>query len=108
VHGYSPLQAGVRLLPYTATMMIVASVRDANLRTSLDEYIRYRRQPLQTVLGRGLQRGELSDDADVEVLIDALISPVVQLAGRLVVGCRDGQRLPDIDRPTRRHSVRLS
>ena len=24
VHGYSPLQAGVRLLPYAATMMIVA------------------------------------------------------------------------------------
>jgi len=57
--------------------LIAASVRDANLRTSLDEYIRYRRQPLQTILGRGLQRGELSDDADVEVLIDALIGPFV-------------------------------
>ena len=34
--------------------LIAASVRDANLRTSLDEYIRHRRQPLQTILGRGL------------------------------------------------------
>ena len=33
--------------------LIAASVRDPNLRSSLDEYIRYRRQPLQTILGRG-------------------------------------------------------
>lgn len=57
--------------------LIAASVRDPNLRTSLDEYIRYRRQPLQTILGRGLERGELSDDTDVEVLIDALIGPFI-------------------------------
>jgi hypothetical protein len=120
--------------------LISASVRDPNLRTSLDEYIRYRRRPLSTILGRGLQRGELAADTDVDVLIDVLIGPftyrrllthdprsttttspasyerssrpselgpVVLLAGRLVVGCRDGQRLPDIDRPTRRHSLRL-
>ena len=57
--------------------MIAASVRDPNLRDSLDEYIRHRRQPLQTILGRGLERGELAGDADVEVLIDALIGPFV-------------------------------
>jgi len=57
--------------------LIAASVRDANLRASLDEYIRYRRQPLATILGRGLQRGELATDSDVEVLIDALIGPFV-------------------------------
>jgi AcrR family transcriptional regulator len=57
--------------------LISVSVRDANVRTSLDEYIRYRRQPLQTILGRGVQRGELPHDADVEVLIDALIGPFV-------------------------------
>jgi AcrR family transcriptional regulator len=57
--------------------LIAASVRDANLRTSLDEYIRHRRQPLQTILGRGIERGELAADADVEVLIDALIGPFV-------------------------------
>ena len=57
--------------------LIAASVRDADLRASLDEYTKYRRQPLQAILGRGLQRGELADDTDVEVLIDALIGPFV-------------------------------
>jgi AcrR family transcriptional regulator len=57
--------------------LIAASVRDANLRHSLDEYIRHRRQPLQTILGRGIQRGELDAGTDVEVLIDALIGPFV-------------------------------
>jgi AcrR family transcriptional regulator len=57
--------------------LIAASVRDPNLRDSLDEYIRYRRQPLQTILGRGLERGDLDIEADVEVLIDALIGPFV-------------------------------
>jgi AcrR family transcriptional regulator len=57
--------------------LIAASVRDPNLRSSLDEYIRYRRQPLQTILGRGIDRGELAIDTDVEVVIDALIGPFV-------------------------------
>jgi AcrR family transcriptional regulator len=57
--------------------LIAASVRDANLRASLDEYVRHRRQPLQTILGRSVDRGELPADADVEVLIDALIGPFV-------------------------------
>lgn len=57
--------------------LIAASVRDANLRASLDEYVRHRRQPLQTILGRGLERGELAADTDVDVLIDALIGPFV-------------------------------
>ena len=57
--------------------LIAASVRDANLRASLDEYIRHRRQPLQSILGRGVARGELEVDADVDVLIDALIGPFV-------------------------------
>jgi AcrR family transcriptional regulator len=57
--------------------LIAASVRDPNLRASLDEYIRHRRQPLQTILVRGLERGELAVDTDVEVLIDALIGPFV-------------------------------
>ena len=57
--------------------LIAASVRDPNLRTSLDEYIRHRRQPLQTILGRGVQRDEHGADTDIEVLIDALIGPFV-------------------------------
>ncbi len=57
--------------------LISASVRDPNMRASLDEYIRYRRQPLATMLGRAIERGELDVDSDVEILIDTLIGPFV-------------------------------
>lgn len=57
--------------------LIAASVRDPNLRASLDEYIRHRRQPLQTILDRAIERGELADDTDVEVLTDVVIGPFV-------------------------------
>ena len=53
--------------------MISASARDAALRESLDEWVRHRRQPLNTILGRGAQRGELAADADLDTIIDALI-----------------------------------
>jgi hypothetical protein len=53
--------------------LISAAARDAALRESLDEWVRHRRQPLNTILGRGVERGELSDDADLDTVIDALI-----------------------------------
>ena len=53
--------------------LISASARDAALRESLDEWVRHRRQPLNTILGRGVQRGELAADADLDTMIDALI-----------------------------------
>ena len=53
--------------------LISASARDAALRESLDEWVRHRRQPLNTILGRGVQRGELAADADLDTIIDALI-----------------------------------
>jgi AcrR family transcriptional regulator len=53
--------------------LISASARDAALRESLDEWVRHRRQPLNTILGRGVQRGELTADADLDTMIDALI-----------------------------------
>ncbi len=53
--------------------LISAAARDAALRESLDEWVRHRRQPLKTILGRGAERGELPDDADLDTVIDALI-----------------------------------
>ena len=53
--------------------LISASARDAALRESLDEWVRHRRQPLNTILGRGVQRGELAADADLDTIIDVLI-----------------------------------
>jgi AcrR family transcriptional regulator len=53
--------------------LISAAARDAALRESLDEWVRHRRQPLGTILGRGVERGELAPDADLDTVIDALI-----------------------------------
>ena len=53
--------------------LISASVRDAALRESLDEWVRHRRQPLTIILGRAVQRGELTADTDLDTIIDALI-----------------------------------
>lgn len=55
--------------------LIEVSVRDAALRESLDDYIRYRRRPLTAILRRGRDRGELSADVDIDTLIDVLIGP---------------------------------
>jgi len=53
--------------------LISASVRDVGLRRSLDEWVHHRRQPLLTILGRAVQRGELASDTDIDVLIDAIV-----------------------------------
>ena len=36
-----------------------------------------RRQVLRTVLRRAVERGELREDADLELLIDMLVGPVI-------------------------------
>jgi AcrR family transcriptional regulator len=53
--------------------LISASARDAALRESLDEWVRHRRQPLNIIFGRAMQRGELAADTDLDTIIDALI-----------------------------------
>lgn len=55
--------------------LLGVAVHDPALRGSLDEYVRYRRQPLRVILERGVARGELPAPSDVDVLIDALIGP---------------------------------
>jgi AcrR family transcriptional regulator len=53
--------------------LISAAARDRALRESLDEWVRHRRQPLNTILARGVRRGELAPDSDLDSIIDALI-----------------------------------
>ncbi len=55
--------------------LIGVAVHDPALRASLDEYIEYRREPLQVIVLRGVERGELPPDTDVDTLLDALIGP---------------------------------
>lgn len=57
--------------------LIEVSVRDEVLRASLDDYVRMRRQPLRTIIERAMSRGELPADTDVDVLLDAIISPFI-------------------------------
>lgn len=57
--------------------LIEVSVRDDVLRASLDDYVRMRRQPLRTIIERAMSRGELPADTDVDVLLDAIISPFI-------------------------------
>jgi AcrR family transcriptional regulator len=56
--------------------LIGVATHDANLRCSLDDYMQTRRVPLRLILERGLERGELSAGADLDVLIDVLIGPL--------------------------------
>lgn len=55
--------------------LIGVACHDANLRCSLDDYMQTRRVPLHLILSRGLERGELSADVDLDVLIDVILGP---------------------------------
>lgn len=57
--------------------LIEVACHDESLRNRLDEYVRFRRSPMLTILRRGLDRGELPADADLDVLVDVLIGPFV-------------------------------
>ena len=57
--------------------LIGVATHDANLRCSLDDYMQTRRVPLRLILDRGFERGELSADTDLDVLIDVIIGPFI-------------------------------
>jgi AcrR family transcriptional regulator len=57
--------------------LIEVACHDESLRSRLDDYVRYRRAPMLAILGRGLDRGELPEDTDLDVLADVLIGPFV-------------------------------
>jgi AcrR family transcriptional regulator len=62
---------GSDVLPH----LIEASCFDPQLRASLDEYVRSRQSTLRRILQRGVKRGELSADAELDVLVDVLLAP---------------------------------
>ena len=62
---------GSDVLPH----LIEASCFDAQLRASLDDHVRSRQTTLRTILRRGVERGELSADTDLDVLVDVLLAP---------------------------------
>jgi AcrR family transcriptional regulator len=62
---------GSDILPH----LIEASCYDENLRSSLDQYTLGRQATIRLLLRRGIERGELPADADVDLLVDVILAP---------------------------------
>ena len=55
--------------------LLEASCYDEQLRASLEGYVRDRQSTVRTILRRGISRGELPADADIDVHVDAVLGP---------------------------------
>lgn len=55
--------------------LIEASCYDEQLRASLDTYLRDRQSTTRLILHRGIDRGELPADVDVDLVTDLLLAP---------------------------------
>jgi AcrR family transcriptional regulator len=62
---------GSDVLPH----LIEASCYDDQLRASLDAYLRDRQSTTRLLLHRGIERGELSPDTDVDLITDVILAP---------------------------------
>jgi len=57
--------------------LIEMATHDATLRSAVDDYVANRRVPVRQVLERAIGRAELPADTDVEMVLDALLGPIV-------------------------------
>ncbi|TDT14523.1 TetR family transcriptional regulator [Ilumatobacter fluminis] len=57
--------------------LIEWAVHDEQLRVELDGYVAHRRQPLVAILTRGIERGEIRDDLDLDTIVDAFVGPFI-------------------------------
>lgn len=57
--------------------MIAAAKVNADVAGAYRTFIAERRRPMRTVLERAVERGELSDDLELEVVQDLLVAPVL-------------------------------
>ena len=55
--------------------LLAASCYDTKLRAALDEYLRGRQGTIRLILQRGIERGELAGDTDVDLVVDVLLGP---------------------------------
>jgi AcrR family transcriptional regulator len=62
---------GSDVLPH----LIAASCYDPQLRESLDEHTSRRQATIRSILHRGIARGELPPDTDVDLLVDVVLGP---------------------------------
>ena len=82
--------------------LIEWAVHDEQLRAELDEYVLHRRRPLVAILTRGIERGEIRDDLDLDTLVDAFVGPFIyrKLLTRAAVDDDFVDRLLDLLLPT--------
>ncbi len=73
---------GSDVLPH----LIEAACYDAEVRVSLDEYIKHRQEPMRAILRRAAQRGEIDADVDRNVMVEVLVGPMIYR--RLLTGGR--------------------
>jgi AcrR family transcriptional regulator len=59
----------------TLPHLIEASCYDEQLRASLDDYLRDRQSTTRLILRRGIERGELAADTDVDLITDVILAP---------------------------------
>jgi AcrR family transcriptional regulator len=64
--------------------LIEAAVFDERVRESLQAYVRGRQETVKTILRRGVERGELTNQDDIELMVDVMIAPF--LYRRLMTG----------------------
>ena len=57
--------------------LVGAAAHDEAVRDALDDFIQHRRKPLRSIVTRGVERGELGADTDVEVVLDAVLGAFV-------------------------------
>ena len=63
---------GSDVLPH----LVAASCHDAELRASLDAFTRGRQATLRRLFARGVERGELPADTDIDLAVDAILGPI--------------------------------
>ena len=63
---------GSDVLPH----LVAASCHDDELRASLDDYIRGRAVNAALLLRRGVERGELPADTDIDLAVEAILGPI--------------------------------
>lgn len=57
--------------------LIEVACHDAAIRSSLDDYVQFRRRPLRAIFEQAKRRNELTSDVDIDILIDAILGPFV-------------------------------
>jgi hypothetical protein len=81
-----------------APALVAAVDADPQLGELMEVYVQCRREPMRTVLRRGVERGELRADLDVDLAVDLCAGPLFyrRLVARRPAGPEDVEALVDL------------